>query len=102
MAITAEMAILDIMDVRVCIALIAAMSTFSLEALAAALPEPNCRDLTVVTKGAVMAPMAIMAVMAVMAIMVVMVVTALMATLTVIATISLEDLVALLTSMTLI
>ena len=56
------------------------MSTFSLEALAAALTEPNCSDLTVVKKGAVMAPTAIMAVMA---IMVVMVVTALMTTLTV-------------------
>jgi len=97
MAITAEMAILDVMDVMVCIY---ATSTFSSEALAAALPEPNCSDLTVVTKGAVMARMAIMTVMAVMAIMVVMVVTALMATLSV--TISLEDLVALSTSMTLI
>ena len=44
MAITAEMAILDVMDVMVCITLIAAMSTFSVEALAAALPEPNCSD----------------------------------------------------------
>ena len=51
MAITAEMAILDVMDVMVCITLIAAMSTFSLEALAAALTEPNCSDLTVVKKG---------------------------------------------------
>ena len=38
------MAILDVMDVMVCITLIAAMSTFSLEALAAPLPEPNSTD----------------------------------------------------------
>ena len=44
MAITAGMATLDVMDVMVCITLIAAMSTFSVEALAAALPEPNYSD----------------------------------------------------------
>ena len=76
MAITAGMATLDVMDVMVCITLIAAMSTFCLEALVAAMLEPNCSD----NCGAVMAPMAIMAPMAfmakitVMAIMVVIVV----------------------------
>ena len=35
---------LDVMDVMVCMTLIAAMSTFSLEGLVAALPEPNCSD----------------------------------------------------------
>ena len=42
-AITAGMASMDVMDVMVCMTSIAAMSTFSPEALAAALPEPNCK-----------------------------------------------------------
>ena len=42
--ITAGMATLDVMDVMVCITLIAAMSTLCLEAFVAAMLEPNCSD----------------------------------------------------------
>ena len=46
MAIMAVIPVITIMTlgVMVCITLIAAMSAFSVEALAAALPEPNCSD----------------------------------------------------------
>ena len=44
MDLTVGMASMDVMDVMVCMTSIAAMSTFSPEAFAAALPEQNCSD----------------------------------------------------------